>query len=100
MVAATYAGCNHLLVFAYFIVSIGAQGFITCGTMINPMDLSPNYAGAISSLSNAAGSLTGIAAPSIVGIMTPNVSSRYQIKINFYSQRSINNLSTILFPIV
>lgn len=74
MVAAAYAGCHHLLVFAYFIVSIGAQGFITCGTIINPMDLSPNYAGAISSLTNAAGSVTGIAAPYAVGLMTPNVS--------------------------
>lgn len=74
MIAASYAGCNQVLVFVCFIVSIGAQGFITCGTVINPMDLSPNYAGAIASLTNAAGSMSGIAAPYVVGRMTPNVS--------------------------
>lgn len=84
MVAATYAGCHELLVFSFLIISIGAQGFITCGTMINPMDLSPNYAGAISSLSNAAGSLTGVAAPSVVGLMTTNVSTTILLYINHF----------------
>lgn len=73
MIAASYAGCDEILVVIFFVVSIGANGFITSGTMINPMDLSPNYASAISSLTNLFGSMTGIVAPNVVGIMTTNV---------------------------
>lgn len=98
MIAATYAGCYHLLVVIYFIISIGAQGFITCGTMINPMDLSPNYASAISSLTNASGSLTGVVAPYVVGIMTPNVSS--QLSHNHATRNAIINRHSFQFAVV
>lgn len=43
------------------------------GMKINPIDLSPNYAGSLMALSNGLGALTGIAAPAFVGIMTPDV---------------------------
>lgn len=99
MVAATYAGCNQLMVFAFFIVSIGAQGFITCGTIINPMDLSPNYASAISSLTNAAGSITGIAAPSIVGIMTPNSLLR-EWRLVFLITAGVQIVQTVIFTLM
>lgn len=40
---------------------------------VNPLDLSPNYAGSLMALTNGIGSLTGIAAPYAVGVMTPHV---------------------------
>lgn len=40
---------------------------------MNPIDLSPNYAGTIMSIGNGAGALTGILAPYSVGLLTPHV---------------------------
>lgn len=40
---------------------------------VNPLDLSPNYAGTIMAITNGIGSLIGIAAPNGVGVLTPNV---------------------------
>lgn len=75
---ATYAGCEHALVIIFFTMSIGMHGFLTSGTSPNAMDLSPNYAGALMSVVNGISSLTGVAAPYVVGLMTPNVSILYQ----------------------
>lgn len=73
MISASYAGCDHLLVIFFFIISVGARGFLTAGLYVNPMDLSPNYAAAIMSVANGIGAFTGILAPYIVGLLTPNV---------------------------
>lgn len=84
MISASYAGCDHLLVIVFFIISVGARGFLTAGLYVNPMDLSPNYAAAIMSLANGIGALTGILAPYIVGVLTTNVSNSYLC--SFYNQ--------------
>lgn len=73
MVSASYAGCDEMLVITFFIISVGARGFLTAGLYVNPMDLSPNYAGALMSLANGTGALTGVLAPYIVGVLTPHV---------------------------
>lgn len=73
IIAASYAGCNAMLVGLFFTIAVGAQGFHTASTMINPMDLSPNYAGTITGIANGISSCTGIIVPSIIGILTPKV---------------------------
>lgn len=42
---------------------------------VNPLDLSPNYAGSIMAVTNGIGAITGVIAPYVVGVMTPNVRS-------------------------
>lgn len=53
---------------------MGFNGNYYPGMRVNALDLSPNYAGSIIAITNGAGSLAGIAAPTFVGMMTPNVS--------------------------
>lgn len=53
---------------------MGFMGTFYPGMKVNPLDLSPNYAGSIMAVTNGIGALTGVAAPSFVGLMTPNVS--------------------------
>lgn len=43
------------------------------GMKVNPLDLSPNYAGSLMAVTNGIGAITGIAAPVFVGVLTPNV---------------------------
>lgn len=55
--------------------SMGFIGTYYASMKINSLDLSPNYAGSLMALSNGIGALTGIAAPTFVGFMTPDVSN-------------------------
>lgn len=74
IVFASYAGCNKLMVVIWFVLAMGFMGTFYPGMKVNPLDLSPNYAGSLMALTNGIGAITGIAAPSMVGYMTPNVS--------------------------
>lgn len=88
ILAATYAECNHMFAVIFFTLSIGLDAFLPYGLFTNPIDLSPNYSGTIMSIGNACGAVSGIIAPSTVGFLTPNVSSRINnvelIKQYFY----------------
>lgn len=53
---------------------MGLMGTFYPGMKVNPLDLSPNYAGSLMAVTNGIGAITGIIAPYVVGIMTPNVS--------------------------
>lgn len=74
IIAASYAGCNALLVGLFFTIAAGVHGLPAASVVINPIDLSPNYAGTIVGLSNGISSAAGIVVPSIIGLLTPNVS--------------------------
>lgn len=73
ILAAAFGGCNPLLIGFFFIISVGSRGFLTSSSLMNSMDLSPNYAGTLTALSNGIGSLTGIFVPVMVGSVTSNV---------------------------
>lgn len=73
IVLASYAGCNRFLVVLWFTLAMGFMGTFYPGMKVNPLDLSPNYAGSIMAITNGIGALTGVAAPSFVGLMTENV---------------------------
>lgn len=71
--AASYAGCDQTLVVLFFTISVGSQSLTIPGTYVNPLDLSPNYVGPLTALVNGMGSSTGILAPYVIGLLTPNV---------------------------
>lgn len=73
IVAASYAGCDKILVVALFTLAMGFMGTFYPGMKVNPLDLSPNYAGSIMAVTNGVGAITGILAPNFVGILTTNV---------------------------
>lgn len=70
-----------------FTLAMGFMGTFYPGMKVNPLDLSPNYAGTLMAITNGIGALTGIAVPYIVGVMTPNVSDLRICTtiINFYN---------------
>lgn len=75
MMLAAYAGCDANMVGLYFIISAGSQGLLPASTFMVPMDLSPNYAGTITAITDGLGSITGVFEPWIFGLLTPNVST-------------------------
>lgn len=53
---------------------MGFMGATFSGLKVNALDLSPNFAGSISGLISLFGAMTGIAAPSVAGVLTQDVS--------------------------
>ena len=72
IVGASYAKCNRELVVAMFIIGVTLLGTAIPSLKVNALDLSPNYAGTVMAISNGAAACTGIAAPLIVGLLTPD----------------------------
>lgn len=87
---ASYAGCEHVLVIVFFIIAIGMHGFLTAGLNTNSMDLCPNYSGVLMSVANGAASITGILAPYMIGLMTPNVNKEIFFRRYFFINSIFN----------
>ncbi|XP_055294957.1 sialin-like [Sitodiplosis mosellana] len=98
IVLASYAGCNKLLVVVWFTLAMGFMGTFYPGMKVNPLDLSPNYAGSLMAVTNGIGALTGVAAPVFVGIMTPN-SSLTEWRIVFWVTFVIFVITTFVYSI-
>lgn len=99
IVAASYAGCDKIVVVALFTIAMGFMGTFYPGMKVNPLDLSPNYAGSIMALTNGIGAITGVFAPYIAGVLTPNVSKflllllhlNRKLSILFYCSHHLKN---------
>lgn len=74
IVAASYAGCDRIVVVTLFTIAMGIMGTFYPGMKVNPLDLSPNYAGTLMAVTNGIGAITGIIGPTLVGFMTTNSS--------------------------
>lgn len=86
MLAASYAGSDELLVVMLFTIGMGFMGPWYAGVSVNALDLSPNYAPTLMAITNGIGALTGAAVPSVVGFLTPNVSSaQMNVIVSFHS---------------
>lgn len=72
LLAATYAGCERVLVVALFCVGMGAMGPFYCSHKVNALDISPNFSGLVISIVNGLGAVSGIVSPDIVGLLIPD----------------------------
>ena len=75
VIGASYAGCDKTSVAALFTVGMGLMGFCYASLRVNALDLSPNFAGTIMAIVNGSGSISGMVAPYVVGVLTPNVTT-------------------------
>jgi len=51
---------------------MGTMGGFYPGMKVNPLDLSPNYAGVLMAVTNGIGAITGFLGPYLVGALTTN----------------------------
>lgn len=73
IIGASYAGCNREAVTGLFALGMGLMGFFYPSLKVNPLDLSPNYAGTVMALVNGIGAISGIITPYLVGLLIPDV---------------------------
>lgn len=71
---ASYAGCNREIVIISFTGGMALMGAFVPSLKVNPLDLSPNYAGSLMAVVGCVGAISGIFAPQLVGFMTTHVS--------------------------
>lgn len=74
-IMASYSGCDKLEAILYFSFASGFAGLDN--SRVNNMDLSPNYAPTIIAIVNSFGSVMGILAPVVVGLLTTSVSHSF-----------------------
>ncbi|OQV12809.1 Sialin [Hypsibius exemplaris] len=70
LVGVAYAGCDATLAVALFAVGVGLSGGVYVGHFIMYTEMSPNYAGILIAMGNTVGTVTGIVAPYVVGVLT------------------------------
>ncbi|XP_011646553.1 putative inorganic phosphate cotransporter [Pogonomyrmex barbatus] len=81
------------------IIAVGLNAGSLCGFQINHIDLSPNFAGTMMSITNCAATITSIIAPLICGVIVSDESSVYQWNIVFYVSAIIYFLGNLVFVI-
>lgn len=74
IIAAAYAGCDITVVGTFFTIAVGAQGLNSASLTLNPMDLSPNYAGMLVGVIGTFSCCMGIVVPVAISRLAPNVS--------------------------
>ncbi|CAG9828052.1 unnamed protein product [Diabrotica balteata] len=65
-------------------IAVGANGATFCGTFINNVDLSPNFAGVLYGIMNGCSNVFGILAPLIVDVMVKDLYNPKQWRNVFY----------------
>ena len=69
----SYVGCDHTsLAVGLFSLAIGIQGLNGSSYGVNHLDIAPRFAGILMGISNSAGTIPGIIAPYVVGLLTDN----------------------------
>ncbi|KAF9824589.1 hypothetical protein SFRURICE_004046, partial [Spodoptera frugiperda] len=96
MILASYSGCNTEAVVILFTASMGLMGAFYPGMKVNALDLSGKYAGTIMAIVNGIGAITGIIAPYLVGLLTPD-STLVQWRLVFWIALAVFILTNLVF---
>lgn len=83
---------------ALFTIAMGIMGTFYPGMKVNGLDLSPNYAGTLMALTNGLGAITGIVAPYVVGVMTPE-STLTQWRLVFWVAFAVFVVTTVVYSL-
>lgn len=96
MIFASYSGCDTETVVVLFTASMGLMGAFYPGMKVNALDLSSNFAGTIMAIVNGIGAITGIIAPYLVGLLTPD-STLVQWRLVFWITLVVFVVTNVVF---
>lgn len=77
LLIATYAECNRIVFVAMKLLASGFSGNHFVGLRVNPLDLAPNYAGAVLSMVNGIATSVTFMFPVLVGVIISDVRMKY-----------------------
>ncbi|XP_033217679.1 putative inorganic phosphate cotransporter [Belonocnema kinseyi] len=90
---------NQILPVMILVISVGLNAGALCGFQINHIDLSPNYAGTMMSITNCIASVVAILAPLIVGEIVYDEEDQHLWHIVFYISAFIYFVGNLVFII-
>ncbi|XP_011691699.1 PREDICTED: putative inorganic phosphate cotransporter isoform X2 [Wasmannia auropunctata] len=90
---------GYIWAIVILVLAVGLNAGSLCGFQINHIDLSPNFAGTMMSITNCAATVTSIIAPLICSVIVSEESSVYQWNIVFYVSAAIYFLGNLVFVI-
>ncbi|XP_054740516.1 putative inorganic phosphate cotransporter [Anastrepha obliqua] len=79
--------------------TVGISSTLHLGFQVNHIDLAPNFAGTLVSLTNCAANVSSIIAPLVVGFIVTDTSNPFQWRIIFFIAGGISFFGNLLFVI-
>lgn len=70
---------DHFLATTFLLIAHALMGAFFPSIRVNAIDLTPNFAGTLISITNGLGSLTGFVAAYSAGVLTPNVNMSFKL---------------------
>ncbi|XP_064642406.1 sialin-like [Lineus longissimus] len=99
LIGAGFVTCQQrMAAVALFIIAVGFTSFTKSAYVVNHLDIAPKYAGILYGISNTFGTISGFAAPLVVGKMTTH-GSREEWQIIFYICAAIYTIGTIFYGV-
>ncbi|CAH0397954.1 unnamed protein product [Chilo suppressalis] len=98
IILASYSGCDTTLAVFWFVFAMTLMGAYYSGMKINPLDISPNYAGTTTAMVNGIAAISGILTPYLIGMVTPD-STLKQWRIAFWVCLGVLVVTNIVYVI-
>nr|XP_015838123.1 PREDICTED: sialin-like isoform X2 [Tribolium castaneum] len=98
MLTGSYAGCNRIGAVSIFVIGMSQYAFAFLGLYLLPLDLSPNYAGCLTSLTNGFGNFVTIFFPYVTALVAPDRTIR-QYRNLFWMSLVMAGVSNLLYVI-
>lgn len=97
MLGVTFAGCNWVVAYVMLLLSNTSAGILYGGDNVLPIDLAPDFAGAVMGLTNCVSNTAGIFAPLVVGYLTENNETIARWNAVFYISAAMCALGAVAF---
>ncbi|KAG6442415.1 putative inorganic phosphate cotransporter [Manduca sexta] len=95
---ASYSGCNTTFAVMWFIIAMILMGAYYSGMKINPLDISPNYAGTTTAMVNGIAAISAIISPYLIGLLTPD-STLKQWRVAFWVCLGVLVVTNVIYLI-
>lgn len=97
LVGVTFAHCNWVIAYTMLLLSNTCAGILYGGENVLPIDLAPDFAGAVMGLANCVSNTAGIFAPLVVGYLTEGDQSIARWNIVFFIAAGICFFGALVF---
>lgn len=97
LIGLTFARCNWVVAYVMLLLSNTCAGVLYGGDAVLPIDLAPDFAGAVMGLTNCISNTAGIFAPLVVGYLTENNETIERWNAVFYISAAMCTLGALAF---
>ncbi|KAJ9596880.1 hypothetical protein L9F63_012136 [Diploptera punctata] len=98
-IALSMAGCNATFAVTILTLAVSLIGAYSSGYFQNSIDVAPNYAGSLTGMMNAVGSITGIISTPVAGAVLQNDSTTEGWKVIFWISAAMYAICSLPYMI-